>query len=292
MFAFEGRRFQCPGHPQGRFKAYVDFVERIATQCGFEVHVDRLRIPSVKNIALVGYPKPKDHDSSESLITANQTPTSSAVHLTSRNRESAREAALNGIHNQHALALNVFAAALAWGYGEYLASQDCQHIPHDSLSCNGVRVRVLWEVVQKSLAKRGALSRFAAVIAAIQPLQGDAANTLIWVGPGSTHPINGTPAIPVPDMMELLSLPTMSTTQPLRSIAGGFKSFVRAFNQVFELLTNTSQPRLVLQLVPWGNSPSYSSLAEEGGRKRYRTKGCFYHRYGLCPKGDECTFLH
>ncbi|KAI9313796.1 hypothetical protein BX666DRAFT_1973670 [Dichotomocladium elegans] len=38
----------------GKYKAYTGYIKDIATQCGFECEEDYLRIPSTKNIALVG----------------------------------------------------------------------------------------------------------------------------------------------------------------------------------------------------------------------------------------------
>ncbi|KAI9275724.1 hypothetical protein BDA99DRAFT_475751 [Phascolomyces articulosus] len=38
----------------GKYKAYTRYVKEIATQCGFQVEQDHLRIPSTKNIAIVG----------------------------------------------------------------------------------------------------------------------------------------------------------------------------------------------------------------------------------------------
>ncbi|KAI9499658.1 hypothetical protein BDB00DRAFT_795015 [Zychaea mexicana] len=42
------------GSGGGKYKAYTRYVKDIATQCGFQVEQDHLRIPSTKNIAVVG----------------------------------------------------------------------------------------------------------------------------------------------------------------------------------------------------------------------------------------------
>jgi hypothetical protein len=38
----------------GKYLAYTNYIRSIATQCGFDCEQDYLRIPSTKNIALIG----------------------------------------------------------------------------------------------------------------------------------------------------------------------------------------------------------------------------------------------
>ncbi|ORZ24566.1 hypothetical protein BCR42DRAFT_366002, partial [Absidia repens] len=38
----------------GKYRAYTNYIKKIATQCGFDCEEDYLRIPSTKNIALIG----------------------------------------------------------------------------------------------------------------------------------------------------------------------------------------------------------------------------------------------
>lgn len=38
----------------GKYLAYTNYIKSIATQCGFDCEQDYLRIPSTKNIALIG----------------------------------------------------------------------------------------------------------------------------------------------------------------------------------------------------------------------------------------------
>lgn len=43
-----------PAAGEGKYEAYTSYVKSIATQCGFEPEQDYLRIPSTKNITIVG----------------------------------------------------------------------------------------------------------------------------------------------------------------------------------------------------------------------------------------------
>ncbi|RKP38852.1 hypothetical protein BJ085DRAFT_17949 [Dimargaris cristalligena] len=49
-----GRKFTRTRPGQTRFQTYVDYVKDIMTQCGYEISTENLRIPSTKDIALVG----------------------------------------------------------------------------------------------------------------------------------------------------------------------------------------------------------------------------------------------
>lgn len=39
---------------QGKYRAYVDYIRDLASRCGFKVEEESLRIPSTKNVAVVG----------------------------------------------------------------------------------------------------------------------------------------------------------------------------------------------------------------------------------------------
>src|SRR4051794_24356597 len=47
-------RFELSRPFSGRFKEYLVYLESIMRQCGFHVEYEHLRIPSTKNIAMVG----------------------------------------------------------------------------------------------------------------------------------------------------------------------------------------------------------------------------------------------
>ncbi|KAG2223488.1 hypothetical protein INT45_001236 [Circinella minor] len=59
----------------GKYKAYTRYVKDIATRCGFQVEQDHLRIPSTKNIAIVGRKRESliDMDTLHSIETAGST---------------------------------------------------------------------------------------------------------------------------------------------------------------------------------------------------------------------------
>ncbi|KAI7876366.1 DUF1613-domain-containing protein [Lichtheimia hyalospora FSU 10163] len=55
FYALDGTRtLALGGAPEGKYKAYTNYIKGIIGQCGFECEQDYLRIPSTKNIALVG----------------------------------------------------------------------------------------------------------------------------------------------------------------------------------------------------------------------------------------------
>lgn len=55
FYALDGTRtLALSGAPEGKYKAYTNYIKGIIGQCGFECEEDYLRIPSTKNIALVG----------------------------------------------------------------------------------------------------------------------------------------------------------------------------------------------------------------------------------------------
>ncbi|KAI1314897.1 tRNA methyltransferase 44 [Mortierella claussenii] len=55
FFDLNGSRYQFPkGNPEGKYKAYQDYICSIIETCGYELQSEILRIPSTKNVALVG----------------------------------------------------------------------------------------------------------------------------------------------------------------------------------------------------------------------------------------------
>ncbi|KAF9983626.1 tRNA methyltransferase 44 [Mortierella antarctica] len=55
FFDLNGSRYQFPkGAPEGKYKAYQDYICNIINTCGYDLEVEILRIPSTKNVALVG----------------------------------------------------------------------------------------------------------------------------------------------------------------------------------------------------------------------------------------------
>jgi len=47
-------RFGATATGQGKYRAYVDYIRDLASQCGFEVEEESLRIPSTKNVTEAG----------------------------------------------------------------------------------------------------------------------------------------------------------------------------------------------------------------------------------------------
>ncbi|KAF9116577.1 tRNA methyltransferase 44 [Mortierella sp. AM989] len=67
FFDLNGSRYRFPkGAPDGKYKAYQDYICSIISTCGFILQTEILRIPSTKNVALVGmatsYSKEEEHE--------------------------------------------------------------------------------------------------------------------------------------------------------------------------------------------------------------------------------------
>ncbi|KAM7362892.1 putative tRNA (uracil-O(2)-)-methyltransferase isoform 2-T2 [Cochliomyia hominivorax] len=56
-FEFSGNKFQRRNSSISGYKDFCDYVEQISNICGFETKTDRLKIPSTKRIALIGFPR-------------------------------------------------------------------------------------------------------------------------------------------------------------------------------------------------------------------------------------------
>lgn len=58
----------------GKYRAYTDYIKDIAIKAGFQVEEDYLRIPSTKNIAIVGRARQQHQDAglSQSIDRASQ----------------------------------------------------------------------------------------------------------------------------------------------------------------------------------------------------------------------------
>ncbi|KAG0215504.1 tRNA methyltransferase 44 [Mortierella sp. GBA30] len=55
FFDMNGSRYQFPkGAPEGKYKAYQDYICEVIDTCGYHLETEILRIPSTKNVALVG----------------------------------------------------------------------------------------------------------------------------------------------------------------------------------------------------------------------------------------------
>ena len=55
FFGLSGSRYQFPkGFPEGKYKAYQEYISDIINLCDYELQTEILRIPSTKNVALVG----------------------------------------------------------------------------------------------------------------------------------------------------------------------------------------------------------------------------------------------
>ncbi|KAI8137877.1 hypothetical protein BJV82DRAFT_328010 [Fennellomyces sp. T-0311] len=66
----------------GKYKAYTRYVKDLATRCGFEVEEDHLRIPSTKNIAVVGR---RRHDAEIDLATISAIETAGSAFVPRKN---------------------------------------------------------------------------------------------------------------------------------------------------------------------------------------------------------------
>ncbi|KAF9108093.1 tRNA methyltransferase 44 [Mortierella sp. GBA35] len=58
FFDLNGSRYQfAEGAPDGKYKAYQGYISRVIKTCGYDLQTEILRIPSTKNVALVGMTK-------------------------------------------------------------------------------------------------------------------------------------------------------------------------------------------------------------------------------------------
>ncbi|KAF9585369.1 hypothetical protein BGW38_002682 [Lunasporangiospora selenospora] len=64
FFALDGSRYQFPnGSAEGKYKAYRDYICEVIDTCGYELETEILRIPSTKNVALIGRKRKQTKDS-------------------------------------------------------------------------------------------------------------------------------------------------------------------------------------------------------------------------------------
>lgn len=69
FFDLNGSRYQfAEGAPDGKYKAYQGYISRVIETCGYELQTEVLRIPSTKNIALVGMSRKRKCDSDETKL--------------------------------------------------------------------------------------------------------------------------------------------------------------------------------------------------------------------------------
>lgn len=68
FFDLNGSRYQfAEGAPDGKYKAYQGYISRVIDTCGYELQTEVLRIPSTKNIALVGMSRKRKGGSSKDI---------------------------------------------------------------------------------------------------------------------------------------------------------------------------------------------------------------------------------
>src|SRR5688572_11424104 len=69
FFDLNGSRYQfAEGAPDGKYKAYQGYISRVIETCGYELQTEVLRIPSTKNIALVGMSRKRKRGCSNDAI--------------------------------------------------------------------------------------------------------------------------------------------------------------------------------------------------------------------------------
>ncbi|KAG0236334.1 hypothetical protein B0O80DRAFT_501717 [Mortierella sp. GBAus27b] len=70
FFDLSGSRYQFPkGAPDGKYKAYQEYICSVIETCGYELEKEILRIPSTKNVALVGMIKKRKREQISNSIT-------------------------------------------------------------------------------------------------------------------------------------------------------------------------------------------------------------------------------
>jgi len=56
FYSLSGSKYTFPNQiiTSGKYKAYQEYIQDIINECGFVTEIDWLRIPSTKNVVLVG----------------------------------------------------------------------------------------------------------------------------------------------------------------------------------------------------------------------------------------------
>ncbi|KAI8641409.1 hypothetical protein BD408DRAFT_418237 [Parasitella parasitica] len=78
----------------GKYKAYTDYVKDIALKAGFHVEQDFLRIPSTKNIAIIGRTRQEDQDDNELAESITRASQAFVPRKTDREKEEERQESL------------------------------------------------------------------------------------------------------------------------------------------------------------------------------------------------------
>ena len=69
FYGLSGSRYQFPkGSPDGKYKAYQDYIRDVIDICDYELQTEVLRIPSTKNVALVGSERKKRNRSESNSV--------------------------------------------------------------------------------------------------------------------------------------------------------------------------------------------------------------------------------
>ena len=80
FFGLSGSRYQFPkGFPDGKYKAYQDYIVSIIDTCDYELQTEILRIPSTKNVALVGSERKKRKRGESGSLTTTTTPSTTTT---------------------------------------------------------------------------------------------------------------------------------------------------------------------------------------------------------------------
>lgn len=53
-YEFDGSKYQRKNSSLSQYNEYLNYIETISLECGFETYIDRLKIPSTKRICLIG----------------------------------------------------------------------------------------------------------------------------------------------------------------------------------------------------------------------------------------------
>ncbi|XP_043265069.1 probable tRNA (uracil-O(2)-)-methyltransferase [Colletes gigas] len=59
-YELDGTKYQRYCASKSQYAEYIDYVRSICDECGFETHIDKLRIPSTKRICLIGWERRRE----------------------------------------------------------------------------------------------------------------------------------------------------------------------------------------------------------------------------------------
>lgn len=84
-YNFDGTKYQRQNSSKSQYTEYLEYVKELCENCGFEVEIDRLKIPSTKRICLIGRTRTYIEDEHENYIYKIKNMISEQIGLSDKN---------------------------------------------------------------------------------------------------------------------------------------------------------------------------------------------------------------